>query len=99
VKLALQSVRVKVDIIEVSEFPALVQQYGLRSTPTTVIQEKTVLPGAMDEAALVQNLMRVAEGKPLPGGTRPGAATMFNPAPQQQQQPRPAGPSGLILPR
>jgi hypothetical protein len=65
-----------------------------------VIQEKTVLPGATDEATLVQNLMRIAEGKPLSGGMRAGPATAFNPAPQaQQQQPRPIGSSGLVLPR
>jgi glutaredoxin-like protein len=99
-KLALQSVRIKVEIIEIAEFPALVRQYGVRSTPTTVIQEKIVLPGAIDEATLVQNLMRVAEGRPLSGGMRAGAATAFNPAPQaQQQQPRPIGSSGLVLPR
>lgn len=99
-KLALQSVRIKVDVVEVSEFPAIVHGYSVRATPTTVIQEKTVLPGAMDEPALVQSIMRVAEGKPIPGGGRPGAATIFDPAPQQPQQPRTvAGPSGLILPR
>ena len=93
-KLGLQSARLKVDVVEASEFPALVQRYGVRAVPTTVIDEKLVLPGAMDEATLVQQLMRVAEGKPFAGETRAGAATALSAAAPKQT---PAA-GGLILP-
>lgn len=99
-RLGLQNVRIKVDVVEVSEFPSVVQRYAVRAVPTTVIDDKLDLPGAMDEATLVQHLLRSAEGRPLPPGTRPGASTpVQTSASQSQPQTRPAGGSGLILPR
>jgi len=100
-RLALQSVRVKTSVIELSEFLPLAQRYGVRAVPTTLIDDKVVLPGAMDEATMVQNILRVAEGKPLAADTKPGPGTAFNPAPPpqgQQPPPRRVGSSGLILP-
>ncbi len=95
-KLGLGSVRVNADVVEASEFPALVQRYGVRAVPTTVIDERLVLPGAMEEATLLQNIFRVVEGKPLSGETRAGAATALSAAAPAQSQ---ASGSGLVLPR
>ena len=100
-KLALQSVRIKLDVIEAVEFPQLTTRINLRATPTTVIDDKMAIPGSLDEATLVQSIMRVVEGKPLTGQTRAGNATAFTQPGAQQAQPQPqrVGSSGLILPR
>ena len=102
VRFGLQSPRFKVDVIEIGEFPALIQRYGLRAVPTTIIQDKVGLPGAMDEETLLQTAMKVLEGRPLSGQLRTGPATALKPAQPQQQQTRsePTRSSGgLILPR
>jgi glutaredoxin-like protein len=103
-KLALQSVRIKVDVIEAVEFPNLATKAGLRATPTTVIGEKLAIPGVLEEAALMQDIKRVVEGKPFSSQRRTGNATLFThpseqQTQQQQQQPQRIGSSGLVLPR
>lgn len=98
-RLALQSVRVKTDVVELEEFPQLAQRFNVRVVPTTIIGERVVLPGAMDEASLVQNVLRVAENRPFSGEPRPAPATPFQPQEEPRQpQTRLTG-SGLILPR
>jgi glutaredoxin-like protein len=94
-RLGLYNLRIKVSIIEALEFPPIIQRYAIRAVPVTVIDEQSVIAGALDEAALAQNLLQVAEGKPAVA-SRPAAVT-----PLQQ----PGGgsrmrtsPSGLILP-
>ena len=102
VKFGLQSVRVKVSVVEIAEFPKLGQRFVVRAVPTTVIGEKLALPGSMDETSLVQNILRVAEGKPLSSEMKTGAATPIDPAVfqhQPQPQPRASAAGGLILPR
>ena len=92
-KLGLASARVKADVVEASEFPALVQRYAIRAVPTTVINDKLILAGAMDEAALVQQIFRTVEGKAVAAGTAAGAATALSAAAPA------AGAGGLVLPR
>jgi alkyl hydroperoxide reductase subunit AhpF len=101
VKFALQSNRVKVDVIEVGEFPQLVQRYGLRAVPVTVFEDKLAVPGVMPEETLLQVGIRVLEGKPLSGQLRTGPSTALVMNQPQQQQPamRTSATSGLILPR
>jgi predicted DsbA family dithiol-disulfide isomerase len=101
-KFGLQSNRFKVDVVEVGEFPALIQRYGVRAVPTTVFEEKVGLPGAMDEETLLETALKVIEGKPLSGQLRTGPATALRPAQPAQQPPQnqPVRSSGgLILPR
>lgn len=95
-RFALQHVKVKASVIEATEFPDLVQKYRLEATPTIVINERLVLPGAIDEATMADYLLRAVEGKPLPADLKPGPGTAFTPAQQQEQR---TGPSGLIIPR
>ncbi len=97
-KLALQSAHVKTDVVEASEFPTLVQRYGIRAVPTTVIDDKVILPGAMDETALLESILRVAEGKTISAGERKAGAASALASPQGSQQSPPLG-GGLILPR
>ena len=100
-KLALQSNRVKVDIVEVAEFPALIRHFNVRAVPTTVFDERLVVAGTMDEATLVETIFSVVEGKPFSGQARTGPATSLIP-PQAAQPPgarSAGGGSSLILPR
>jgi glutaredoxin-like protein len=99
-KLALQNVRVKLDVVEVSEFPQMAQHYGVRVVPTTVINDTAALPGAMDESTLLENIFRIVEGKPITRGRTPAPASAFAvQTSQKQQQPQETvTASGLIVP-
>jgi glutaredoxin-like protein len=93
-ELALASPKARVDVVEASEFPALTQRYGIRGVPTTVIDDSIIQVGAMDEAGLVQLLLRAVEGKPLRAGGAPGAQSSLT-SPQAGRSPA----SSLIIPR
>lgn len=92
-RLGLASAHVLASAVEVSEFPRLGEQLGIRAVPFTVIGDKAAVAGALDEAALVEQVLKVAEGRalgvPAQGGTTPIAGSPSD-APE---------PSGLILPR
>jgi glutaredoxin-like protein len=95
-RLALASNKLHVSAIEVREFPHLLERYGFRGTPTVFADEALVLTGAIDEAALLDCLLRHVEHKPL-ADIRLGAAT---PLPQPGQEPEMRiSPAGLIIPR
>jgi len=100
-KLGLHSPRIHAEVIESAEFPALAQRLGITATPTTLVGERLLLPGAIDEATLLQAVFRVAEGRPLsPGDFKPGPATPLQAPAQQAQAARSqTTPSGLFLPR
>jgi len=97
-KLALESVRVRVNAIEVTEFPALTQRHGLRAVPLTVLGEKDALPGLVDERALAANVLLAAEGRPLQPGPGPARVTALPAQPSEQPAVR-TSPGGLIIPR
>lgn len=103
IKFALQSSRVKTDIIEIGEFPAMTQRLKLRAVPVTVFEDKLAFPGVMPEETLLQVGLRVLEGKPLSGEIKSGPSTPIAfQQPQQQQQQQQSTTrtaSGLILPR
>lgn len=54
--MALESPHVTADVIEASEFPELIQRYGVRGVPKTVINGTVGVEGALPEAALLQRL-------------------------------------------
>src|SRR5262249_51657064 len=98
-KMGLVSPRIKADVIEVTEFATLMQRYGIRATPLTIINDSIVLTGAIEESAFIQAVSRAAEGKPLTAAeTRPGPATPLQSPNQQQPRTLTSG-SGLIIPR
>lgn len=102
IKFALQSNRVKTDIIEIGEFPAIVQRLNLRAVPLTVFEGKLAFPGVMPEETLLHVGLSVLEGKPLSGELKTGPFTPISfqqPQQQQQRQPTTRTASGLILPR
>ena len=96
-KFGLQSVRVKVDVIEAGEFPSLLQQVGAPVVPVTVINDEYATPGVIDEGDLAQALLLAAEGKEVAIVSKPGTVTSLVP---QSSQPEPrTSASGLIIPR
>lgn len=96
-KLALASKRITLDIIEVTQFPDLIHRYDLVAVPSLVIEDKAVIPGTIDEAPLLDLLLRVAEGRSLQPLTEIGGHTLLPPR-DQTPQPRTLGTSGLVLP-
>ena len=54
---ALESPRVTSDVIEIQEFPALGQTYGVRSVPLTVINEHMRFTGAVTETQFMEKVM------------------------------------------
>ena len=100
-RLAMHSANVKLDVIEVAEFPDLIQRFYVRATPMTVFNDEYAVLGLMDEATLVHNLLLAAQGQtPDKGGDPQKLTPVTPPRPQQQPQQRhPTSSSGLILPR
>lgn len=93
-RLALASAHVEASAVEISEFPRLSLQLGIRSVPLTVLNNETAIAGAMDEAALVEAVLKVAEGR-VGSAPSAGDSTSIAAAPEAA----PTAPSGLILPR
>ena len=60
--LALDCPHITSDVVEVQEFPALAQTYGVRSVPLTVINEHIRLPGVSTEAQLLEKVLQVGVG-------------------------------------
>ncbi len=56
--MAIESAQVTADVIEVSEFPELIQRYAVRGVPKTMINGSIGLEGAMPEAALMERIAR-----------------------------------------
>jgi glutaredoxin-like protein len=100
-RLGLQSPRVKVEVIEIVEFPALAQRLDVRGTPATLIDGRLLIPGGLDEAGLLRAVFKAVDGKPLSGEDfTPGPITPLpQAAPQQQKQAPQLTASGLFLPR
>jgi glutaredoxin-like protein len=95
-RLALASAHVDATAIEINEFPRLAQQLGVRSVPLTVLNGEKAIAGVMDEATLVEAVLRVAEGR---AADAPGGAEATTVAVEAQAGVQPTAPSGLILPR
>lgn len=98
-RFGLQSTRVKVDVIDVTEFPGLLQRVGVPAVPLTVVSDEYATPGVLGESEMAQAILQAAEGEEVSVKSRPNTITMLA-RPQKRQQPR--GPrrtaGGLILP-
>jgi glutaredoxin-like protein len=95
-RLALESPRLSVEVVEISEFPRIGERYALRAVPTFVVAERAVLTGAVDEATLVSQITQAAQGKALrPPAGPPGPSTPLE-QPRQEREARTRG--GLIPP-
>jgi glutaredoxin-like protein len=100
-KLGLFSPRIKVEVIEITEYPPLAQQLGIQMTPATIVNGSMMIGGAIAEAALVQAIFKVLDGRPIaPDEIKGGPATAFHPPQPQDEQRQPTTTaSGLIIPR
>jgi glutaredoxin-like protein len=100
-RLGLFSSRINAEVIEATEYPSQIQRHGLRGTPATVVGERLLITGALDEAEMVKAIFKAIEAKPIaPGEFQLGPAT---PLPRPDEATSPARQtttmSGLVLPR
>ena len=62
--MAIESDRVTADVVEIQEFPALAQAYGVRGVPLTVINDTVAFSGAVTEEVFLSRLLEaVGEGE------------------------------------
>ena len=92
-RLALASAQIDASAVEISEFPRLGQQLGVRAVPFTVINNQAAFAGAVDEAGLLEYIQKAVAGG-TPGATAPAGATS-----DASAAPGPSAASGLIIPR
>lgn len=59
--MAIESSRVRADVIEASEFPRLSQTYAVQAVPKTVVNDKVEILGARPEASFVADVLRALE--------------------------------------
>jgi alkyl hydroperoxide reductase subunit AhpF len=102
-RMALESSHVKLDVFDVATFPEMIGPFHVQATPITAIDDQFVIPGVIDEGALVEDVLTRAQGgEPSKGGDPKRLTPMPRPQPQQAQQqqrgPR-TSPGGLIIPR
>ena len=57
--MAIESAMVTADVVEVSEFPELAQQYQVYAVPKTVVNDKVQFEGARPEATFLQAIESV----------------------------------------
>ena len=57
-KFALESDKVRADVVEVGEFPHLAQKYSVMGVPKIVINERTELIGAVPESQFVEHVVQ-----------------------------------------
>jgi predicted DsbA family dithiol-disulfide isomerase len=64
--MAIESPRVRADIVEVTEYPDLVARYAVRGVPKTVVNDRLFVEGAVPEPDLLAAVTRAAapEGSP-----------------------------------
>ena len=93
-RLALASAHIDAAAVEIGEFPRLAQRLGVQAVPLTVINGQPAIAGAVDEAGLLEAVLKVAGSGSLDApASHGGASTSAAP----ESAPPPA--SGLILPR
>lgn len=101
--LALESHHIKVEVIELAEFPRLAERHRIEGTPTAVLNDDIVVVGAVNEADMLDYVVRAAQGRGKAGG---GVRTQYVTPLAQPSSPQPRrGPGGerrtaggLILP-
>ena len=90
--MALESPHITAEVIEAQEFPDLSQRFQVRAVPTTVVDGKTMIPGAVPDTTLMDIIERLvqpaglAEAVPEAGPTTP------------TEQPKAASGGKIILP-
>jgi predicted DsbA family dithiol-disulfide isomerase len=76
-RFAVQSEQVTADVIEVTEFPELGQQYHVQGVPKTVVNDRVELIGAQPEPRLleaIQQAVGTGSAQKSDGSESPSAA-------------------------
>jgi alkyl hydroperoxide reductase subunit AhpF len=97
-RFGLQSARVKAEVIDVTQFPGLLQRVGVPAVPLTIVNEAYATPGVLNESDMAQAILQAAEGEDVSVTSRPNTVTLLARPQPPQTGPR-RSPSGLILPR
>lgn len=84
-RMALAQSQVKAEVVEITEFPELVERFAVTATPTTVIDGRTVVRGLVEEAELAGHIVRSAEAAGAPASIEAGPSTPFDPRSIEQQ--------------
>jgi len=63
-KLAIENACVKVDVIEIAEFPRLALKYGVMGVPLTIVNETVKIRGDISESAFLQQVMATMKESP-----------------------------------
>jgi len=99
-RFGLHSNHVKVDVIDVAQFPVLLQRIGVPAVPLTIINDAYATPGVLEETDMAQAILQAAEGEDVTAKSRPNTITMLVKPQQRRQPPGPhRTPGGLIVPR
>ena len=66
-QMAVESDLVTGDMVEATEFPQLVQKYGVMGVPKTVVNETVSFEGAVPEAHFLSQVLKAAGNSGEPG--------------------------------
>jgi alkyl hydroperoxide reductase subunit AhpF len=100
IRFGLQSSRLHVDVIDITTFPALLQQVGLPVVPITVVNDSFATPGVFSEADMATAILQAAEGEDVSVRSQPNTVTRLGGASRQAPASGPRRtPGGLIVPR
>lgn len=62
--MAIESPRVRADIVEVTEYPDLVARYAVRGVPRTIVNDRLAIDGAVPESELLAALAQATAAAP-----------------------------------
>jgi glutaredoxin-like protein len=98
-QMSIANPRVKPEVIQADEFPALAQRYDVKAVPLTVIEERIAVVGAVPEKALVEQVVKAAQSTAAQPSDVRGPSTPWAPPKAEKGQGEPQrGGGGLILP-
>ncbi len=63
-KLAIENAYVKVDVIEIAEFPQLAMKYGVMGVPLTIVNETVQIRGDVSESTFMQQVISAMKELP-----------------------------------
>ncbi len=96
-QMSLANPRVKPEVIQADEFPALAQRYDVKAVPLTVIEERIAVLGAVPEKGLVEQVVKAAQSTAAQPSDVRGPSTPWAPPKAEKGEPQRGG-GGLILP-
>ncbi len=73
-RMALESTRIRVEIVEATEFPALLQRFAIVAVPATLINGRSLITGALPDDEYVASVLRAA-ALPVARSQTTGSAT------------------------